>query len=126
MEKRNIAEQDLGILEESLNNDQFHKDTTVDFFLDPRTECEVYSDKGQPVAFVRCAKSLRLDIQFCSNSDKLANAKLLMENLEVFCKRAADSGFVEVVFCSDSPELVAFCTAKCGFVAVNGEMRKLL
>jgi hypothetical protein len=100
--------------------------TTSDFFFDKRTETQVYLDGEKPIAFVRCAKSLRLDIQFRDNGDKRANAALLMQNLEAFCKRAVDSGFTEIVFCTDSPELLAFCTAKCGFNAVNGELRKLL
>jgi hypothetical protein len=127
MENRLITEQDRGVLETSLAADQFHKDTTsADFFYGLNSECRIYTENEQPVAFVRCSKALRLDIQFVSNDAKRLNARLLLENLEAFCQRAADSGYSEIVFESSSPELVAFCVAKCGFTAVAGELRKLL
>lgn len=126
-ENRLITEQDRGILQESLLNDQYHKDTTsADFFYDLNAECRIYTDNDKPVAFVRCTKALRLDIQFISNADRKANAKLLLENLEAFCKRAADNGYTEIIFNSSNPELAAFCVAKCGFFASQGELRKLL
>src|SRR6267378_3975443 len=127
MDNRLIAEQDRGILQESLANDQYHKDTTsADFFYDPRVTSLVYSGKKGPIAVLRCTKALRLDIQFLSNSSKMDKARFMIENFPALAERAVESGYTEIIFNTENPELKAFCEKKFGFFASHGEFRKLL
>ena len=124
--KRLINGEDRALLEKSIHNDPYHKDTTTpDFFYDNRSFCDVYEIENKPVMFVRATKTLRLDIQFCDNGDKLNNIAALHE-LESITERAKAAGFTELVFCSDSPLLRAYCIKHFQFIEVQGELRRYL
>jgi hypothetical protein len=123
---RLIQPEDLPILIESIEKDEYHKDTTTaGFFYDPRTMCNVYEQDDKPVMFVRGTKVLRLDIQFCDNNDRRKNLSALHE-LESITERAKAAGFTELVFCSDSPLLRAYCKKHFQFHEVQGELRRYL
>jgi hypothetical protein len=128
---------DRGILAESLANDGFHTGTTPDFFFpkleetgesipDPRYITNVYEDERGPIMFVRGTKSLRLDIQFVDNADSERNAEAMLGDFEQFAAKARANGFTEIVFCSNSPGLRAFCRRRFKFREVDGELRKFL
>lgn len=120
---RNITAEDTSSLAELLSKDEHHKDTTTDFFFQEGTKsmiCE--SNDKKHMMCVRCSNSLRLDIQF-DNNDKLFNAKTIIEVFPKLCAWAKSKGFTEVVFCSNSPELIAFLNKKFGFESVPNEFR---
>lgn len=124
---RFIDKDDRKLLEESIGRDSYHKDTTTaDFFYSPTAICTVQEDDNGPVFFLRATKALRLDIQFVDNLDKERNAAAMLERLESVVEQAKQAGFTELVFCSDSPGLMAFCKRKMKFKKVNGEMRKFI
>jgi hypothetical protein len=126
MIRRLLNESDRKILDESIQKDSYHRETTTpDFFYDRRSFCDVYEDENKPVMFVRASKTLRLDIQFCDNGDKLKNMAALHE-LESITERAKAAGFTELVFCSDSPLLRAYCIKHFKFNEVQGELRRYL
>lgn len=124
---RFINKEDRPLLEESIARDDYHKDTTTaDFFYSPAAICSVQEDDQGPVFFLRATKALRLDIQFVDNLDKERNANAMLERLESIVEQARQAGFTELIFCSDSPGLMAFCRRKLKFKQVNGEMRKFI
>ena len=126
MISRAISEGDRTLLDSSLSKDTYHKDTKADFFYAPGTFCNVHEDDTGPVMFVRATKSLRFDVQFVENDDRVKNAKALKEVFQGYEDRARANGFTEFVFFSDSPALKKFCEEQFGFKELNGEMRKLL
>lgn len=126
IESRPLQDGDYELLKDSLERDEFHQDTTPAFFRAPGTVCDVYSDELGPVLFVRNAKSLRVDIQFVDNEDRARNAKVLLNQFEIFTERARASGYTELVFCTNSPMLKEFCKKQFGYKEIDGELRKLL
>lgn len=121
-----LTQEDRPLLEDSLSKDEFHKTTTADFFYSPEAVCSVQEDENGPVFFLRATKALRLDIQFVDNLDKERNAKAMLERIDSIVEQARLAGFTELVFCSDSPGLMAFCRRKMKFKEVNGELRKFI
>lgn len=127
MSYRWIEESDRDLLKQSLNKDEYHKNTTVDFFYDPSSVCSVQEDEQGTVFFLRAAKELRLDIQYVSNADRERNAKAMLERLPSMVEQAKAAGFSALIFNTSSPLLKRFCIRKLGFVEVEGEdLRKFL
>lgn len=123
---RSLEERDKSLLQESLAKDQYHKETPVEFFYSAGAATLVYEDDAGPVFVVRGTKALRMDIQFLDNNQFDRNRKMLEENFHDFAERARQQGFTELVFCSNSPLLIAFCKRKFGFAEVQGELRRYL
>jgi hypothetical protein len=123
---RQIEPCDRDILRNSLAHDDSHAGTDPEFFYAPGSVCNVYEDELGTVLFCRGAKALRLDIQFVFNEDFARNRNMLLNGFPQLEAKAKASGFTELIFFSNSPLLVRFCTQKLGFRAVAGELRKLL
>ena len=124
--ERPIEASDGAPLAASIAHDEYHKDATVEFFVAPGTECNVYSDESGIILFARCSKALRIDIQFVSNSDKKRNFRAMLGGFSALAVKARENGFSEVIFQTDNPELKKFCIRTFGFFESNGEMRKIL
>ncbi len=117
------SDSDREMLIESLAKDEYHKTTTSDFFYEPGTVSNVYKLNDTPVLVVRACKALRLDIQFLDNEDTRRNAAVLVGGFKTLVDMARANGFKELVFCSKSPLLVAFCKKHFGYEEVEGELR---
>ena len=126
MRVRILEENDRHALQSSIAADKYHRDTTtLDFFYDKRSICHVYENEYRPIMFVKGSSVLRLDIQFVCNDDKINNAEALYE-LSKIVETAKASGYVELVFCTNSDSLKNFCIKHFGFVSVEGELRRYL
>lgn len=123
---RFIDENDRAVLEESLKKDDFHKETTADFFYDTRVVTNVYEDEMSPIMFVRGSKALRMDIQFLDNKDNKRNAKALLALGSRIIEQARNAGFNEMIFNTTNKNLANFCKTYFGFVESEGELRKFL
>jgi hypothetical protein len=108
MRSRLMTESDEALLGASLAQDEHHKDTPVDFFKVPGTVAQVWEDEKGEVAITRCAKSLRIDIQFLDNEDRARNANFLAE-CEGVAAAAKGAGYNELVFTTNNPVLAAYC-----------------
>jgi hypothetical protein len=123
---RRFEQADFPLLAESLARDPFHTTTQPEFFTQPGTTAKVYEIDGKPVMFVRGAPALRLDIQFVDNNDAERNRQVMLDQFDAFAERAKANGFTEIIFCTESPILKAFCKRRFKFREVNGELRKYL
>lgn len=119
-------ETDMNLLELSLSQDEHHTTTKPEFFFEKGTVLKIYEDEKSPILIVRGAKTLRLDIQFVSNTDTERNKKAMLEGFDGLAAQALANGFTEIAFQSDSKLLRRFCKQNFGFVESNGELRKQL
>lgn len=124
--ERWLTEEDIPLLTQSLEKDEYHKDTKPEFFTQIGTVCKVYEDDAGPVMFVRGTKALRIDIQFVDNNDRERNRAIMEQEFQNFAASAKAAGFTELVFCTDSPILKAFCKRRFQFREVGGELRRFL
>ena len=122
---RNIELSDKELLEKSLQEDEFHKDTPVEFFYEPGTVCSVYSDEAGIVLFTRGKavevnnkRVIRLDIQFLDNYAARRNLKVMLAGFTRLLDNAKDNGFNAMVFESTHPLLRNFCIKRLGFAQV--------
>jgi hypothetical protein len=116
---RLIVEADLPVLQSSLETSQFHKDTKIEFFTDPKIVSKVYEDETSPILILRCAKSLRLDIEFLNDNDIQRNREAMITGLPKLIEQAKHSGYTELVFNSSNPLLTKFANKKLGFTVVT-------
>jgi hypothetical protein len=117
---RPIEERDRPILEQSIAKDQWHSKTTKpEFFFDAKAISTVFDGETGPIMFVKGSTVLRLDIQFCDNEDRKNNALALNELAQII-ETAKASGFSELVFCTDSPLLKAYCVKHFQFEEIRG------
>lgn len=121
---RNLKEEDKALLADLIAADLHHQDSTQpDFFFRDGTKCLVYESEDQEhQMFVRLSNSLRLDIQF-NNDDKVFNAKTILTAFPRLKAWAKQKGFSEIVFDSQSLELIAFLTKRFGFRKEANEYR---
>lgn len=122
MISRFITQDDYGLLEESIKKDEYHKDTSPEFFYEDGTVCLVYSDEEGPVLFARgkvleqgTVRAIELDIQYVSNTDARRNMKMMLEGFPDLEAKALQNGFSAFFFFSDVPLLRKFCTKRLGF-----------
>lgn len=123
---RLLREDDLALLEFSLDKDEHHKGTPPEFFVQPGTITKVYEDEHGPVLFVRGAKALRLDIQYVDNDDTERNKAAMLAGFDGLVEKARENGFTEVIFNTNSRALRIFCKRNFGFVESDGELRKYI
>lgn len=123
---RYIHAGDMPLLAESLAKDEYHKDTTAEFFTEIGSVCKVYEDEQGPIFFLRGAKALRLDIQFVSNEDAERNKAGLMEGFDKLAALAKANGFTELCFVTNSEALKRFCMTRFGYFESGCELRRLL
>lgn len=125
---RHIKEQDYKLLEESLSNDEYHQETTLDFFLEPGTITNLYYYNDDPICFVRGkpwfnleVAIIQLDIQFLSNEDKKRNIKVMLEGFKDLEQKAKENGFMGLMFNSNVDLLRNFCIKRLGFEPFEGD-----
>jgi hypothetical protein len=124
---RMINQDDRDILELSLAHDEYHQETTPEFFYMPGSFTKVYEDESGPILYVRGTKSLRLDVQFVNNLDRERNAGVMLAHFEALAEHIKKSGFTEICFNTTNPGLARFCKNKLGFENIEGtELRRLL
>jgi hypothetical protein len=125
-----LEEADYQALLYSLANDEFHKDTPLEFFLEPGTICSLYSDDKGPVVYVR-GKSIvnesgirfiQLDLQFISNGDAKRNIKVMLDGFKDLEEKAKCNNFHGFFFESDVVLLRQFCIKRLGFLVAFGDM----
>lgn len=124
MAGRNITQEDKPRLAEMIAADDHHRETTTpEFFFESGTKCLVYeSDDTEHQMFIRFSNCLRLDIQF-DNEDRRFNARTILTNFPRIVAWAKQKGFTEIVFSSDSPDLIAFLQKKFGIDPIGNEFR---
>jgi hypothetical protein len=124
---------DLPLLKESLEKDEHHKNTPVEFFYELNTVASVYEDEDGIVLFVRGEallienyKVLKLDIQFVDNNNARRNMRCMLEGFPILAEKAKQNGFEIVVFFSDVDILKRFCKKHLGFEEAEGIYNWLL
>jgi len=115
-----ITPEDHPILESSLKNYQYNKTTSPEFFYEKGTFCKIYEDEKGPIFFLRGAKAIRVDIEFCDNYDYKRNGKALLKGFPAFVENCKKAGFKEICFNTQSPFLKKFWE-RAGFEKVEGD-----
>ena len=125
---RFITEDDRQLLENSLAQDGYHKDTMPDFFFEESTVCSVFSDEEGVILFVRAKPfgyngmiAIQLDIQYVNNLDAKRNMKAMLTGFPIIEERAKQEGFVGFLFQSEVPLLRKFCVKRLGFYEVTDQ-----
>jgi hypothetical protein len=120
---RYLIAEDYETLLKSLAQDEFHKNTVPEFFVEPETITLVYSDEKGIVLFLRGKgieedgkRLLRLDIQFLDNFDGKRNLKVMLDGFPKLAKQAKDNKFSEIHFDSNVELMRRFCIKRLGFV----------
>jgi len=125
---RFIEPYDRTLLESSLKDDEFHKDTGVEFFYEEGTVTSVFSDDESVILFVRGrplfheesgSALVQLDLQYVKNMDAKRNIKTMLEGFPIIEERARKAGFLGFIFNSDVPLLRKFCVKRLGFLELN-------
>lgn len=123
---RYLEEKDYLLLSKSLENDPYHKDTDLSFFLEEGTVCSVFEYDGNPVLFVRGKPiyykdytMIQLDIQYLNNEDTKKNIKVMLEGFPNIEKRAKENKFSGFFFISNVKLLRKFCIKYLGFEEFN-------
>lgn len=123
---RPIQAEDEALLAASIAQDEYHRNAKPEFFVAPGTECTVYSDETGPILFARIAKALRIDLQYCDNTDRKRNFHAMLGGFAGLVLKAKESGFTEVIFNTSNDELRNFCVKTFGFTASGNELRKII
>ena len=124
---RLIEETDIEVLKQSLEQDSFHKDTNVGFFLKPNVITKAYELDGETVLYARACKVLVLDLQFLDNNNIQANRKVMEEGFPILEQQARANGFESILFTTSNPLLQRFCTRRLKFEAIGETvLRKVL
>lgn len=112
---RFLMPEDEPLLEISLADSKYHKDTTVAFFKQPGTFTRTYEDEQGAIIHVRQALSLRIDIHFMNDNDIQRNKEALLYGFQALADQAKKSGFTELYFTTSNPALARFCNREFGF-----------
>jgi hypothetical protein len=115
---RFIKEEDYPLLKASLEKDEYHSNTSLEFFLEPNTVCSVYEDENGPVLFVRgsfVGQAVILDIQFLDNRAAKRNMRTMLEGFPRLAKLAKENGFTSFLFYTTQTLLKNFCIRRLGF-----------
>jgi hypothetical protein len=120
---------DRDTLEDALSRDEFHRGTDVSAFFQPGTITNVYEDENGPIVWLRASRSLRIDMMFFDNADRLRNKEAMVVGFRKLVEGAKAAGFAEITTSTNSPALLKFATISIedggfGFeeVNVNGEV----
>ncbi len=123
---RPIQDEDEALLAASIAQDEYHRDAKPEFFVAPGTECTVYGDEAGPILFARVSKALRIDIQYCDNTDRKRNFHAMLGGFAGLVSKAKESGFTEVIFNTSNDALRKFCVRVFGFEESGNELRKII
>ena len=109
---RFIKEEDYPLLKASLEKDEYHSNTSLEFFLEPNTVCSVYEDENGPVLFVRgsfVGQAVILDIQFLDNHAAKRNMRTMLEGFPRLAKLAKENGVTSFLFYTTQTLLKNLC-----------------
>ena len=123
---RYITKDDYTLLANSIASDEYHKETTPDFFYEDNTVCSVFEDEDGPVLFVKATPftfdsivAIQFDIQYVKNEDAKRNMRAMLAGFPIIEDRARSTGFAGFLFQSESPLLRKFCVKRLGFYELN-------
>ena len=123
---RYITQDDKNLLATSLASDEFHRETSPEFFYENDSVCSVFEDEDGPILFVKASPieqqgivTIRLDIQYLNNSDARRNLKAMLFGFPIIEERAKAAGFAGFIFHSEAPLLRKFCVKRLGFFELN-------
>jgi len=126
---RFIETKDHPLLATSLEEDEFHQGTGLEFFLEEGTVCSVYEDENGPILFVRGKPiihenivMIQLDIQYLNNKDGKRNMRAMVEGFPELIEKAKENGFTGFFFVSNVPLLRKFCVKRLGFEEYGDEL----
>jgi len=126
---RYITKDDYPLLANSLASDEYHKDTTPDFFYEEGTVCSVFEDDNGPVLFAKATPIIqegvviiKQDIQYINNNDARRNMKTMLAGFHIIEQRARENGIAGFLFVSNAPLLRKFCVKRLGFYEINDEV----
>lgn len=121
---RPLAKEDIPMLQQAIDDNTFHQDQKVEYYIGPDMFTKVYEDEAGPIGVLRYTKTLRLCTVWCNNRDRVRNGTATIKAIEDSVEMAKQSGYTEIIFKTNSPMLAKFCTTKLGFEESQGEYRK--
>lgn len=124
MNIRKANEEDRQRIAEMIEADPWHKDKgAADYFFEPGSECMAVEENGNTF-YVRIARALRINAIF-DPEKKSKNARMLIKFTPALAEMARQSGFLEMVFGTENPELAKF-EERLGFAPAPGDMTMTL
>ena len=124
MNLRKADENDRKRIAELIEKDPYHAGKgSADFFFEPGSECMAVEENGHTF-YVRIARALRINAIF-DPEQKSKNARMLIKFTPAIAEMARQSGFLELVFATENPDLAKF-EHKLGFDAAPGDMTMTL
>lgn len=116
---RRIVEDDLPLLQASIDKDEHHSGDDINFWTNPYCLVNLYEDDDGPVLFLRGSVLregiARLDIQFVNNDDGKRNLRCMSIGFALMEEMLKKHNFIGVVFESKSPLLKKYCQKRLGF-----------
>jgi hypothetical protein len=112
------------MLQRALDQDEYEHLEVPDFTMDSAYSV-VYEDDLGPIGILRYTREpnsrLRLVTVWCDNADASRNGKSVVVAIADTVRLARESGYKEIVFCTQSPSLAKFCIDRLGFKEDKGE-----
>lgn len=120
MNIRKANEEDRKRIAEMIESDPWHKDKgTADYFFEDGSECMAVEENGNTF-YVRIARALRINAIF-DPEKKSKNARMLIKFTPALAEMARQSGFKEMIFSTENPELANF-EERLGFLPAPADM----
>jgi hypothetical protein len=121
MKNRPILNEDIPLLQASIDADKFHLPGTwkVEDF---KGFSEIFEDSRGPVVFVNYSpeeKRLRISTMWVTPDETHRNGRAIIFLVKSAAQRAAAAGFEELIFTTHYDKLANFCTRALGFVSVG-------
>jgi len=114
---RKPSVEDIEHFERCLAADPYHPNSTPEFWMSPTGEAYTFYDEDGNRVYVRVEKVLRLHMEHDPETPRRKQIKLISAVHAYFRDKGAQAGFVELIFDSVAPQLVAFCKKYFGFVS---------
>lgn len=118
---RPLTIEDEALLQAALDQNEFHPDQRPEYYVGPNKFSKIYEDEVGPIGVLRYTKSLRLATVWCDNNDRERNAASIIQAISDSVALAKESGFLEIIFETNSDLLKHFCTNKLGFEQAEGD-----
>ena len=117
---RGFTKEDIPALEAAISRDTIHPgEWKIRHFVpepgDPPVDVAVIEDSQGPITFVRYTKTLRVSCVWNDARDIHRNARAIIFGIRDAAKKAAASGFTELLIRADSEKLRTFLRDVMGF-----------
>lgn len=125
---RPVEESDRSYIEATLADDEYHKETTPDFFLQlvpGEASWAVEDQKGNVVLYFKTQNVARLHMIFPSK-DREVNRNILTRGMEWLAGMLVQNRFHEMLFDATGRELRVMAKRRLGFRDSPGELVKSL